>query len=48
MIWIILEILAASFAMGMWTSNFARRQGMAGFLWIVALILIINYLEHKL
>jgi len=48
MIWIILEILAASFAMGMWASSFARRQAAAGFLWIVALILIINHLENKL
>ena len=48
MIWTILEILAASFAMGMWASSFARRQGVAAFLWVVVMFLIINQLQSKL
>jgi hypothetical protein len=48
MIWVILELLAASFAMGLWTSSYIRRQNFVSFLWIVALVIIIHHLGSKL
>jgi hypothetical protein len=48
MIWIIIELLAASFAMGMWVSNVARRQTVVGFLWIAVCLIIIYSLSEKL
>jgi hypothetical protein len=49
MIWFVtLEILAASFAMGLWASNLARRQTSVGFLWVCVCILIVYHLSSKL
>jgi hypothetical protein len=48
MIWLILELLAASFAMGLWASNLARRQTIVGFIWVATLIIIMYYLSSKL
>jgi len=48
MIWLILELLAASFAMGLWASNLARRQTVVGFLWIAVCLIIIYNLSEKL
>ena len=48
MTWIILELLVASFAMGMWTSNLMCKQSIMGFIWVGVLIIILNNLANKL